>query len=171
MLFLVKFQVTEAESLPEPESTPSVVPGETGALPENETSEEITIPVGGFHIPVPTTDDDGESGENDLFGDVWEFGTGHGNNCWENDVTPENSWEPSQLGLDAFHSSTVMVDEMILLASEQPKKRVEVRLKDLGEREQRLFSSAKHKEMKAWLHHGTVRKVAGGRIPEHALMR
>lgn len=46
-----------------------------------------------------------------------------------------------------------------------------MRLKDLGEREQQLFASAKHKEIKAWLHHGTVRKVAGGHIPEHALMR
>ena len=55
--------------------------------------------------------------------------------------------------------------------SEQRKKRVEVRLKDLGEREQQLFASAKHKEIKAWLHHGTVRKVAKGKIPENALMR
>ena len=60
---------------------------------------------------------------------------------------------------------------MVLLASEQRKKRVEVKLKDLGEREQQLFARAKHKEIKAWLHHGTVLRVSHGRIPEHALMR
>ena len=59
-----------------------------------------------------------------------------------------------------FQTSDVSADEMILLASEQRKKRVEVRLKDLEEREQKLSASVKHKEIKAWLHHGTVRKVA-----------
>ena len=62
-------------------------------------------------------------------------------------------------------------EEIAFIASEMRKKRVEVKLKELGGHEQRLFAAAKHKEIGAWLHHKTVRKVSKGRIPEHALMR
>ena len=34
-----------------------------------------------------------------------------------------------------------------------------------------LFAAAKNKEIGAWLHHKTVRRVVGGKLPEHALMR
>ena len=33
------------------------------------------------------------------------------------------------------------------------------------------MAAAKNKEVRAWLHHKTVRKVGKGRIPEHALMQ
>ena len=60
---------------------------------------------------------------------------------------------------------------MVLFATDQRKKRVEVSLKECGEADQLRFADAKDKEVKAWLHHKTVQKVAKGRIPDHAVMR
>ena len=59
----------------------------------------------------------------------------------------------------------------MFMATDMRKKRVEVSLKELGEEDQLRFAAAKDKELKAWLHHKTIRKVAKGRIPEHAIMR
>lgn len=135
----------EAESLPEPESAPSVVSGETGTLPESGHVEEPTIPVGGLHVPVPNTDDEDETA---WFGDVCDFGSGFGKSCWEIDVTPESNWDPSQLGLDIFHSSTVTVDEMILLATEQRKKRVECDFETLEKENNNSLPVRKTKRLK-----------------------
>ena len=57
------------------------------------------------------------------------------------------------------------------MAIDGRKKRVEVSPKELGEEDQLRFAAAKDKEVKAWLHHRTVQKVAKGRIPDHAVMR
>ena len=53
--------------------------------------------------------------------------------------------------------------EMVMTATELRKKRVEVKLKDLGEEDQLRFAAAKDKELKAWLSHKTVQKVAQGK--------
>eukprot|EP00435_Cladocopium_sp_Y103_P049059 s1658_g14.t1 len=162
----------EADSIPEPESAPSVMSGDLPSAPEETTAVNPSgppeIPVGGLHIPVPNSD---EETHELMFGDTVEGDVGFGNCVWEIDITPENVDSSGYGEQDIFLSSHVSADEWALLMSEQRKKRVEVRLKDLGEREQQLFASAKHKEIKAWLHHGTVRKVAKGKIPDHALMR
>ena len=157
----------ESESLPEPESAPSVISGDVeGTAEPSSNPERPPIPVGGLHIPVPGSDD-----EDLLFGDVVQCEFGFDGRMWEIDITPEVGLGIRGKEWEVFHNTHVTADEMILLASEQRKKRVEVRLKDLGEREQQLFARAKHKEIKAWLHHGTVRRVAQGKIPDHALMR
>ena len=80
---------------------------------------------------------------------------------WEIDVTPPNDWElPRQLD-----------ESMIFLASEGRKKRVEVKLRDLTVKDQQRFAIAKHKEVRAWLSHATVRKIAKGKIPAKNIMR
>ena len=61
--------------------------------------------------------------------------------------------------------------EVVMLATDLRKKRVEVNLKELGEEDQLRFAAAKDKEIRAWLHHKTVQKAAKGRIPDHAVMR
>lgn len=100
-------------------------------------------------------------------GDTLNFGGCEDGKCWELDVTPE------EVGFftDWWCHSNGDPNECLFLAIEMRKKRVEIKLRNLGERDQKLFAAAKHKEISAWLHHKTVRKVASGRIPEHALMR
>ena len=89
--------------------------------------------------------------------DLWTPST----ELWELDITP-----PSGAALPADSA-----DEVALVATELRKKRVELNLKDLGSKDQLRFAVAKHKKLKAWLHHKTVRKVSQAKIPEHALMR
>ena len=80
---------------------------------------------------------------------------------WEIDITPPNDWElPKQLD-----------ESMIFLASEGRKKRAEVKLRDLTVKDQQRFALAKHKEIRAWLSHATVRKIAKGKIPTKNIMR
>jgi len=155
---------TESDSLPEPEQAPSVHSGDVEAVPSSET--------GGLHVPVPEPLE-GELSEGDaLFGDCIDCPSGLGNQVWEIDITPGSEFGNSgNLEWDVFSHTTCTWDEVALLATEQRKKRVEVKLKDLGEHDQRLFAAAKDKEIRAWLHHKTVRKVSKGRIPENALMR
>ena len=64
-----------------------------------------------------------------------------GNKYWEIDVTPSN------LPMKTEHDP----HEMVMTATELRKKRVEVKLKDLGEEDQLRFAAAKDKELKAWL--------------------
>ena len=81
--------------------------------------------------------------------------------CWEIKINPSEGWNlPRELD-----------EDMICLASEGRKKRVEVRLRDLTVKEQQRFAAAKHKEVGAWRSHRTVRRVAKGRIPEKNIMR
>ena len=111
-------------------------------------------------IPVPEDDDDDV-----LFGDtecflvhpeanqVWEIGV------HETDIEPNNLPSPSQ----ALHYVTP--------ATQDRKKRVEVRLRDLSPAEQEQFRQAKQKEVGAWLDHAPVRKVAAGTLDDSQLMR
>ena len=81
--------------------------------------------------------------------------------CWEIEINPPEGWNlPRELD-----------EDMICLASEGRKKRVEVRLRDLTVKEQQRFAAAKHKEVGARLSHRTVLRVAKGRIPEKNIMR
>ena len=86
---------------------------------------------------------------------------------WDIDISPEaNSCELWQ-----EMGGTCSADAVVFLVSEMRKKKVEVKLRDLGEHVQRFFAAAKYKEIGAWLRHKTVRMVAGGKLPEHTLMR
>ena len=168
----------DTASLPEPEQAPSVPSAGPPSIAEdlpveslsgmNGSSPNVEPSVDPSNVPVPDSVPGELSEEEAFFGDCVECISGTGNYYWEIDVTPESfsgvQWDDDQM---VHHTS----DELILLATEMRKKRVEVKLKDLGEHDQRLFASAKGKEIGAWLHHKTVRKVSGGKIPEHALMR
>ena len=127
--------------------------------PEREVTcegvEKIPGDFGGIGTPVP---DDGDL----LFGDTVNFWHPDPTKMWEIDITPP-SCDPSW--------SWENPEEIVCVATETRKKRVEVALKDLGEEDQLRFAAAKDKEIRAWLHHRTVKKVSKGRIPEHAVMR
>ena len=166
----------EAEDLP-PENSDSLESdqrsGETPpgsgyspscAEPERELTgmdvDENGVPadgdLGGLGVPI---DDDVEDL---MFGDTVEFWEPDPFRCWEIDVTP-----PSVATLLEYQDP----EDLVMVATDMRKKRVEVSLKELGEEDQLRFAAAKDKEIKAWLHHKTVQKVSKGRIPENAIMR
>ena len=120
----------------------------------------------GVDVPVPEEDEDDL-----LFGDVFDFDSGIEKHVWEVDVSPpvcEKTLisECKQIGEDQ-----IIADQVVLMAADMRKKRVEVKLKELNTEDQHRFAVAKHKECGAWLSHKTVTKVAKGQIPEHAIMR
>eukprot|EP00435_Cladocopium_sp_Y103_P032161 s399_g8.t1 len=165
----------------EPSIAPSIVPM-SNDQPENELSPPIScigaestrgdnpdgdIPMvegdlGGLGIPVPD-DDESEDGlfcfGDDVVGEiqkpgVWEI---HLNQEWD---TPEK---------EEFADGNLA--ECILLATAAKKQRVEVRWRDLNEHDRQLFQKAKEKEVKAWIDHGTVKKLAKGTLPANRIMR
>ena len=111
-------------------------------------------------VPVPE-----DSEEDLLFGDfecflihpnseqVWEIG------LHETEVDYKDLPSPEQ----ALH--------YVMIASTDRKKRTEVRLRDLNQHERQLFKEAQKKEIKAWLDHRTVRRVAAGTLEDSQLMR
>ena len=157
----------ELESIPEPEREVTEGPAIGADTSRVDTADPAAAPdspiepVDGATVPVPS---DGFSEEEEplMFGDCLECGA-PSNVMWEIDVTPpEASW-PAVAG--------ETWDEVVCMAADQRKKRAEIRLSELGSQDQLRFAVAKHKELKAWLHHKTVRRVARGKIPEHAVMR
>ena len=161
-----------SEDIPEPEDvqeadrassgyTPSMFEPEremTGDGESQQEEESEKVETNGIKVPIP---DDGD--DDLLFGDLVDWKSGLGNWFWEIDITPPD-WQPETLE-DPL--------ETINLATELRKKRVEVKLKDLGEDDQSkgLQPAAKDKEIRAWLSHKTVQKVAKGKIPDNAIMR
>ena len=135
---------------PEQETSPAVSEAAEGEVPPLEEPM-----VDAADIPVPEDDD-----EDLLFGDtecflaypmahqVWEIGV------HETDVKPRDLPSPSQ----ALH--------YVLLATQERKKRVQVKLRDLTPAEQEQFRKAKDKEIGAWLDHATVRRVAAGTLDD-----
>ena len=129
--------------------------------PEREVTglgegEGVEVETDGRLVPIPN-DDDGDL----LFGDTLDFSNPLTEQYWEIDITPP-SWEKSCEGDP---------NEVACLATDLRKKRVEIKLKDLGQEDQLRFAAAKDKEMKAWLSHKTIQKVAKGKIPDNAIMR
>eukprot|EP00435_Cladocopium_sp_Y103_P000139 s3655_g1.t1 len=164
------------EEIPEPEESrdadvvssgydPSILEPEGELTGEGESPGEEEAPVkvetNGALVPIPSDDDDDEDGENCLFGDTVDSGPVLFNQFWEIDITPPD-WQPQ-----SFEDP----HELVMTATELRKKRVEVKLKDVGEEDQLRFAAAKDKEVRAWLSHKTVQRVAKGKIPENAIMR
>ena len=165
---------SEGGSLPEPEpdseeaTVESTRPNILSVPPDfplpDLTPQQLENQAASQNIPVP---DDSMS---DLeFGDTETQGSeetsdvmfGVVDQCWEIDVTPPETWQLPQ----------TVDEDMIFLASESRKKRVEVRLRDLTVSDQKRFAAAKHKEVNAWLSHGTVRRIVKGKIPPKNIMR
>ncbi|CAE7367547.1 GIP, partial [Symbiodinium pilosum] len=154
--------VGNIEEQPEHEASPAVSETAEGEIPllDTATPELDAAMPEPVDIPVPEDDEDDL-----LFGDtecflvhpeanqVWEIG------IHETDIEPCNLPSPTQ----ALH--------YVMLATQDRKKRVEVRLRDLSGEEQEQFSQAKQKEVGAWLDHATVRKVAAGTLDDSQLMR
>jgi hypothetical protein len=158
-----------SEDVPQPEVSGEVERESTGYSPSNyEPERELTgegesnegeveerVETNGVKVPIPDDDDDL------WFGDDADYVVGSPNQFWEMDITPPD-WQPENLDNP---------QETVLLATEMRKKRVEVKLRDLGEDDQLRFAAAKDKEIRAWLGHKTVQRVAKGKIPDNAIMR
>ena len=61
--------------------------------------------------------------------------------------------------------------QYVLLATQEKRKRVEVRLRDLTSEEREKFVVAKGEEVKAWIDHRAVRRVAPGTLNDRQIMR
>ena len=146
-----------ARSVSEPEAEV-----ERGVTEAEEVATRSSYGVDAADIPIPESD--GSDAEI-LFGDDVTFPSadpGEQTSVWEIDLTPPE---------EAFCCMVGSPDDVALTASEVRKKKVEIKISNLSADDQFLFAKAKHKEISAWLKHGTVRKVSRGRIPEQAIMR
>ena len=99
----------------------------------------------GVDVPVP---DDGFFGDTVLFHEGFRCQ----DYCWEIDVTPAGDLSEACDTPDAF----------VLAAVSERKKRTEIKLKELSQEDQKRFAVAKHKELRAWLQHRTIRKLREG---------
>lgn len=128
----------------------------------------MVVPIPDQEAPFPPTAElSGEEDDSSLvvFGDDVDFdGEKNEWHLWEIDIPLEPCQEVSAL-------RAASSDESVLLVSESKKKKVEVKMSALSSEDQLRMSIAKHKEIGAWLKHSTVRRVARGKIPEHAIMR
>ena len=165
----------EMESIPEPERENA--PESDALLPSESTEETSVVEPRSETLEPQRSNDDSQMPTADVvplpddaseglewFGDDVEMEsamTCDAETCWEIDITPAEGWSlPASLD-----------EEMIYLASESRKKKVEVKLRELTVKDQRRFAAAKNKEVNAWISHKTVRRVAGGKIPERNIMR
>ena len=142
---------------PEMEVSPAV--SQAGENAETAGMESAEGPdAADVHLPDEDVDDS-------LFGDeVCFFAHPSENQAWEiqlheTDVPFADLPSPEQ------------ALNYVLLATPERKKRVEVKLRDLTPEECGQFKQAKDKEVKAWLDHWTVKRVAGGTLDDSQLMR
>eukprot|EP00435_Cladocopium_sp_Y103_P071338 s690_g37.t1 len=78
-----------------------------------------------------------------------------------------------EMGIDDFNKclgKTYDYQE-VYLASAAKRQKVEVKTKDLGPEEIKLFQQAKEKEVSSWLSTETVRRILRHKIPEGQLLR
>ena len=148
----------ENENFPEENQTSKM--DETEESPEQELSQEPQP----FEVPVPEWGSDG-SGDDALFGDdicvepvsgVWEVLLNDFD--WDTQVAQAFCEEPGMF-------------EQIWLTTGEKRKRVEVNYRGLSASDRSLFDAAKQKEVKAWLDHGTVKKVTKGSLSPEQVMR
>ena len=160
----------EDEQFP-PESGPSLShaePSEDGGTPnhgiENGEGEREPQEVEPHEVPIPLSDDD----ELFAFGDdVKPLQSENG--VWEISLA-ECEHEFESLA-EQDHSAQVFFLEQVFVASTARKQKVEVQYRDLNPQDQQLFDAAKQKEIKAWIDHGTVQKVAKGTLQPDQIMR
>ena len=137
---------------PEHEVSPTV---SMQSVPEQETAPEPEA----YDVPVPSDD------EELLFGDT---------ECFLAYPESGQAWEivlhESEIKFADLPSASQSL-HFAMLASAERKKRVEVRMRDLTAEERGLFDKAKDKEVRAWLDHRTVRRVAQGTLDDRQLMR
>ena len=129
--------------------------------PEMEVSPAVSEDLSPDPMDVPLPDDEDDL----LFGDTGCFLAYPGEQqAWE--ITIHETEVPYQdlpSATEAF--------QYVMLATQEKKKRVEVRLKDLTPEEREKFVAAKGKEVKAWIDHRAVRRVAPGTLDDRQIMR
>eukprot|EP00435_Cladocopium_sp_Y103_P038988 s374_g10.t1 len=170
----------------EPSLAPSIEGPRTNEQPEGEISPPLSLD---GEESVPAEDELGDNpGNQDVVpmdGDLGGLGTslpddsGDGLFCFVDDATNPPStngvWEIEiNEELDIPHEedlATKEFAEFILVATAAKKQRVEVRWRDLDDHDKRLFQQAKDKEVKAWIDHGTVKRLAKGSLPANRIMR
>ena len=144
---------------PELERFPSEMPLEE---PEPRTpTVEVESPMDGVEVHVPS-DDEGLLVE---FGD--EIGTSHEQCVWELNLDDTFMFDEECARDLCNHPS--FLD--LLIVNSAKKQRVEVDYRSLSPVDQKLFDEAKSKEVKAWLEHGTVKKLAKGSLSPEKVMR
>ena len=128
----------------------------------------VGIPDG---VDVPVSDGDIEmddtTSEDLLFGDDVEpcvplIGV------WEIALVDQMTFASKQV---CDETEVAMFSEWILTASEARKQKSEVQWRHLSPDDQKLFEAAKAKEIKAWVDHQTVRRVAPGTLRDEQIMR
>eukprot|EP00435_Cladocopium_sp_Y103_P007376 s3531_g2.t1 len=136
--------------------------GDTEPQNDDDGSKEVSP----HEIPVPVDGDD------DLFADVL-FGddvsgvSGETDGIWE--ITLEDQdWDTCVAETFCDYPD---VFEQVWLATGDRKKRVEVQYRSQTAGDQALFDAAKAKEVKAWIDHGTVKRVAKGTLTADQIMR
>ena len=131
-------------------------------VPENDPENVGGIPESdGRYVPIPDEGDDellfgddcGNSRENDL---LWEL------------QLLDHEYETETAALFCSEPSAF---EQICLATNERKKRVELDYRKMSFQDQKLFDAAKQKEVKAWLDHGTVKKLSKGSLKPEQVMR
>ena len=128
---------------------------------EPQTEAEEGVPLDGVEVHVPS-DDDGLFVE---FGDESCFGLEEG--VWE--LSLDDTFVLDTECADDLCSHPEIFD--LLVVNSAKKQRVEVDYHRLGEDDRKLFDAAKDKEIKAWLDHGTVKKLAKGTLSPEKVMR
>eukprot|EP00435_Cladocopium_sp_Y103_P022581 s1765_g5.t1 len=151
---------TPIESQPEDEQFPSGVSNTTEGVPEVPQADEV-VENDGRYVPVPDMGD-----EDCLFGDDVEY-SGDTQGVWEIHLL-EHEFETQAATLLCDHPT---IFEEIFVATGDRKKRIEVDYRRLSGSDQRLFDAAKNKEVKAWLDHGTVKRLAKGTLSQEQVMR
>ena len=115
-------------------------------------------------IPVPDSDD----GDSFLcFGDDVEFPQNN-SGVWEINLCEYDQSLQPEKEEELVH---VFLAEQVLLASTARKQKVEVQYRSLSVEDQKLFDAAKQKELKAWIDHKTVQRVANGTLKPDQIMR
>eukprot|EP00435_Cladocopium_sp_Y103_P071366 s617_g37.t1 len=129
--------------------------------PENDFPDETRVELSPHEIPIPDAGDDDV-----LFGDDTVVGTGE-SGVWE--ITLEDQEWDTNLA-DAFCDHPELTEQIWLTTGEK-RKRVEVNYRAQTPQDQALFDAAKSKEVKAWIDHGTVKRVAKGTLSADQVMR
>ena len=154
---------TPLESQPDGEQFPSGVSepmDEASEEPPQQVEETPDLNDGRF-VPVPDSDDGLCVFGDDL--EVCEDGCG----VWELNLVDHDMETP----VADLLCQNPQVFEDVFIATGDRKKRVEVDYRRLGPSDQKLFDVAKQKEVKAWLDHGTVKRLAKGTLHPEQVMR
>eukprot|EP00435_Cladocopium_sp_Y103_P025644 s3158_g6.t1 len=156
---------TPLETQPEDEQFPSgsSIPSEESPELAPETGDDGVDLNDGRYVPVPM--DDGDDGLLVFGDDVDCNGDTHG--VWEIHIL-DHDLETTAADLLCQHPE---IFEEVFVATGERKKRIELDYRRLDSADQKLFDAAKQKEVKAWLDHGTVKRLSKGTLSPEQVMR